>query len=474
MGVETEYGLVMRNTSGATDLSPDEVARYLFQPVIAAHGSSNIFEENGSRLYLDVGSHPEWATVECDSLSQLLAYERAGDRIFNDLAKQAERTLASQDLPASIFLLKNNVDSAGNSYGCHENYLLGRETVLKSFGRQLLPLFITRQLICGSGMIRPAHGDNPAQFVLSQRADQVFEGVSSATTRSRPMINTRDEPHADSRHFRRMHVIVGDSNMAEPSFALKVGSALLVIEMLEAGFDIRPMEMEKPIQEIRNIAADPTGNTLLKLKDGGTISALEVQEELYQAAKRWITERDDSTGGTSNAEMHRVLNLWGRMLTALRTQDFSSVDTEIDWVIKRKLLLKYKERLNCAWDHPKLAQIDLLYHDIRPQRGLFSVLESRGEITRWITDAEIAAAETNPPATTRGFLRGQFIKRARQLGAPYTCDWSQLKVNRPEPTTAELKDPFATSSAEYDKIMTYLADNAPSYSHNLAANTETE
>ena len=240
MGVETEFG-VTAYRDGKTVLTPEEVARYLFRPVVSKHRSSNIFTQNASRLYLDVGSHPEFATAECDSVSQLLAYDKSGEYLYSQLAEQAVEALAADRIAADVFLFKNNVDSMGNSYGTHENYLISRELVFKSFGKQLLPFLVTRQLICGAGMIKKG------EFVISQRADQVWEGVSSATTRTRPIINTRDEPHGDSRRFRRMHVIVGDSNMSEPTFALKVGSTLLVIEMLEAGFELDDVELDNPI-----------------------------------------------------------------------------------------------------------------------------------------------------------------------------------------------------------------------------------
>lgn len=473
MGIETEYGLTMRpaptgEAAPTPAPDPEDIARILFQPIVRALGTSNVFTANGSRAYLDVGAHPEYATVECDSLSQLLSYERAGDLLFDSLARTAERALEESGTPGSIYLLKNNVDSVGNSYGCHENYLLGRSTALKSFGRRLLPFLVTRQLICGAGMVKPATAERPARFVISQRAEQVFEGVSSATTRSRPIINTRDEPHADSHRFRRMHVIVGDSNMAEPTFALKVGATQLVIEMLEAGFLAEPMELHRPIDRIRQIAEDPTGSTLLDRAAGGTITALEVQEELYDAATRWLPHRP-AKEGTPNGEMARVVDLWGRMLEALRSQNFSAVDTEIDWVIKKKLLDGYRERLGGGWEHPRLAQIDLLYHDIRPGRGLYSVLLERGVVHRWIDDQQINQALHNPPETTRGYLRGSFVTRSRQLGAPNLVDWSQLKVNRPEPQLADLVDPFATQDPEFDRLMEYMSTHRDFYEGPITA-----
>lgn len=447
MGVETEFGVAAYDGARQV-LTPEEVARYLFRPVVAKHRSSNVFTQNASRLYLDVGSHPEYATAECDSLSQLLAYDKAGERIFHRLSQQCDEALRADGFSGTTYLFKNNVDSRGNSYGAHENYLVSRELALKSFGEQLLPFLVTRQLICGAGKI--ADG----RYVISQRADQVWEGVSSATTRTRPIINTRDEPHADSHRFRRMHVIVGDSNMSEPTFALKVGSMLLVIEMLEAGFDLPDMELADPIAHIRDIAEDPTGSTELTLASGGTITALEVQHNTLEAAKRWLLQRPDD--GTPNAEMSRVVDLWDRVLEAIASQDFSAVDTEIDWVIKRKLLTRFKDRLGCNWDHPKLAQIDLTYHDISPERGVFYMLERKGLAKRWIDDAAVERAADHPPETTRAAIRGEFLRTVREAELSHNVDWVHMKVNRPEPRTVELPDPFAHADEDATALIRWV------------------
>ena len=448
MGVETEFG-VTAVRDGKAVLTPEEISRDLFRPVVAAHRSSNIFTENASRLYLDVGSHPEYATAECDSVTQLLNYDKAGELLYSRLATEAEQALADDRVGGNVFLFKNNVDSKGNSYGTHENYLISRELALKSFGTQLLPFMITRQLICGAGMVKKG------RFVISQRADQVWEGVSSATTRTRPIINTRDEPHGDSHRFRRMHVIVGDSNMSEPSFALKIGSTLLVIEMLEAGFDLPDFTLDNAIEHIREIATDPTGQTPLRLKEGGTVTALEVQQATLAAAKRWLESRPDE--GTPNQEMARVVDLWSRTLDAIASQDFSGVDTEIDWVIKRKLLTQFKDKLGADWDHPKLAQIDLTYHDINPNRGLFYLLQRKGLAKRWTDDESIAEAAAQPPQTTRAALRGRFLAAARAAGVDDNVDWVHLTTNRPEPRTLELLDPFASTDPRVDEFIDYIA-----------------
>lgn len=452
MGIETEYGITATVPTGKTAMTPDEIARELFRPLVAEFSSSNVFTPNASRLYLDVGSHPEFATAECDSLSQLLAYERAGDQILDKLAVRTEQALAAQGFPAKVFLFKNNVDSAGNSYGCHENYLVGRGLVLREIGRKLLPFMVTRQLICGAGMLTPQ-----GEFMLSQRADQVWEGVSSATTRSRPIINTRDEPHGDSNRFRRMHVIVGDSSMAEPTFALKVGSTLLMLEMVEAGFDLPNLELVDPIVQLRHVARDLSGRVELPLAAGGTITALGIQQALHARAGQWLAQRPDE--GTPTEELSRVHELWGRVLDGIAARDLDAISRDVDWAIKYDLLSRYRDRVGGNWSHPKLAQVALTYHDIRPGRGLYPVLLTRGLVNRWITKDAIAAAVNAAPPTTRAALRGEFLRHARQLGANVTVDWTRLKVNRPEPRVEEFSDPFVSADARCDALIEYMGVN---------------
>ncbi|WP_051866819.1 Pup--protein ligase [Corynebacterium atypicum] len=454
MGLETEYGLTAV-ADGRRALGPGELARYLFRPVVEKYASSNVFIPNGARLYLDVGAHPEYATAECDVLSQLVAQQSAGDRILDEMARAAEEALNKDGIAGAVYLLKNNVDSVGNSYGCHENYLVGREAVLKSLGRRLMAFLVTRQLVCGAGRIVPTRGGTPAQFVLSQRADQVLESVSSATTRSRPVINTRDEPHADSHRFRRMHVIVGDSNMAEPSTALKVGSMLLLLEMIEAGFELPDVELERPVVQGRDIARDLTGTRQLQGADGTTTCALDVQRGYADAAALWLEVRPENTGGTSTEEMARVVELWQRVLGAIAEEDFAAIAGEIDWAAKLKLIKAFDQRLGAGGDlsHPKLGQLDLAYHDIRAGRGLAGVLESRGRLSRWVSDVAVERARTSPPRTTRAHARGAFLARAERAGAAVAADWSHVKVNRPEPQTWSLDDPFVAEPAELAEML---------------------
>ena len=229
-GIENEYGVTC-TLRGQRRLSPDEVARYLFRKVVSWGRSSNVFLGNGSRLYLDVGSHPEYATPECDSAHDLVVHDKAGERIVERLLGDAEERLAEEGIRGDVFLFKNNTDSAGNSYGCHENYLTSRRDDLSDYAEVLIPFLVSRQIYAGAGkVLQTARG---AMYCISQRAEHIWEGVSSATTRSRPIINTRDEPHADAERFRRLHVIVGDSNMSEYTTFLKVGTCALMLRMLE-------------------------------------------------------------------------------------------------------------------------------------------------------------------------------------------------------------------------------------------------
>ncbi|WP_295626021.1 Pup--protein ligase [uncultured Corynebacterium sp.] len=461
-GIETEFGITC-TLDGERRLGPDEIARFMFRPVIEEFGATNIFTANAGRLYLDVGSHPEFATAECDSVSQLVAHDRAGERLLDELAAKAEAGLVGEDIGGKVFLFKNNVDSAGNSYGCHENYLVGRSMGLKALSKLLLPFLVTRQLLCGAGKIaRPYPGspyeDEPEQYCFSQRADHVWDGVSSATTRSRPIINTRDEPHADSTRFRRLHVIVGDSNMSETTTALKVGSTQLVLEMIEAGVELPDFEVANEIKAIRLVSRDMTGTAPIPLRAGAQrteASALQIQRAYLDAATAWLDRRDDSDGGTPTAELARLVELWGRVLDAVESGDWSTIDRDIDWAIKWSLLRRYMDRgLDIA--DPKLAQIDLAYHDIRPGRGIFRTLETRGAVSRWITDAEVTEAMAAPPATTRATLRGRFLAAARAVGATTVVDWTHLKVSGDDPRMVVVDDPFATADPRVDELVAHL------------------
>ncbi|MBT0568116.1 Pup--protein ligase [Williamsia sp. CHRR-6] len=444
MGIETEFGVTC-TFHGHRRLSPDEVARYLFRRVVSWGRSSNVFLQNGARLYLDVGSHPEYATAECDSLVQLIEHDRAGELVLEELLIDAERRLADEGIGGDIYLFKNNTDSAGNSYGCHENYLVVRAGEFSRISDVLLPFLVTRQLICGAGKVLQT--PKAATYCLSQRAEHIWEGVSSATTRSRPIINTRDEPHADAEKYRRLHVIVGDSNMAETTTLLKVGSAALVLEMIEAGVPFKDFALDNPIRAIREVSHDTTGRRPVRLAGGRQASALDIQREYHSRAVEHLRNR------RPDPEMDRVVDLWGRMLDAVETQDYSSVDTEIDWVIKRKLFDRYVEKYSMDLSDPKIAQLDLAYHDIKRGRGVFDVLSRKGLVARVTTDEKIKAAVDEPPQTTRAKLRGDFIAAAQKAGRDFTVDWVHLKLNDQAQRTVLCKDPFRNVDERVDRLI---------------------
>jgi proteasome accessory factor A len=446
-GIETEFGVTC-TFHGQRRLSPDEVARYLFRRVVSWGRSSNVFLRNGSRLYLDVGSHPEYATAECDDLSQLVTHDKAGERILEDLLVDAERRLADEGIGGDIFLFKNNTDSAGNSYGCHENYLVARAGEFSRIADVLLPFLVTRQLVCGAGKVLQT--PRGAVYCLSQRAEHIWEGVSSATTRSRPIINTRDEPHADAERYRRLHVIVGDSNMSEVTTLLKVGTANLVLEMVEEGVAFRDFTLDNPIRAIREISHDLTGRRGVRLAGGREASALDIQREYYLRAVDHIARRG------SDPLTDRVMELWDRTLGAVERQDLSLIDREIDWAIKHRLVERYRTKHRMELSNPRIAQLDLAYHDIRRGRGLFDLLQRKALVDRVTDDGEIEAAKDTPPATTRAKLRGDFIAAAQAAGRDFTVDWVHLKLNDQAQRTVLCKDPFRAVDERVERLIASL------------------
>ncbi|MFD3516507.1 Pup--protein ligase [Streptomyces sp. NPDC058657] len=444
-GLENEYGVTC-TFRGQRRLSPDEVARYLFRRVVSWGRSSNVFLRNGARLYLDVGSHPEYATPECDNLTELVTHDKAGERILEGLLVDAERRLHEEGIAGDVYLFKNNTDSAGNSYGCHENFLVARHGEFSRLADILIPFLVTRQLICGAGKVLQT--PRGAVYCVSQRAEHIWEGVSSATTRSRPIINTRDEPHADAERYRRLHVIVGDSNMSETTMLLKVGATDLVLRMIEAGTVMRDLTLENPIRAIREVSHDITGQRKVRLASGREASALEVQREYYEKAVDFVDRR-----GIREGNVAKVLELWGRTLDAIEAEDLDRIGTEIDWVMKYKLIERYREKHNMTMSNPRVAQIDLAYHDIHRRRGLYYLLERKGQAARICNDLKIFEAKSVPPQTTRARLRGDFIRRAQEQRRDFTVDWVHLKLNDQAQRTVLCKDPFRSVDDRVEKLI---------------------
>jgi len=444
-GIETEVGIAVDADPGL-NLGPEEVARAMFRPVVTWGRSSNVFLPNGARLYLDVGSHPEYATGECDQLHQIVVHDRAGDRILQGMAEKAEETLTEPGKEVAIHLFKNNLDSAGNSFGCHENFLVRRDISLQRYTDTLIPFFVSRTLLTGSGGITT--DDDGARFVLSPRAFHVWESVSSSTTRSRPMINSRDEPHADPELYRRLHVIVGDSSRAEPTVLLKLGTTDLVLRMIEAGVQFGDVRLEKPTVALRQVSNDLHGTQPLRLTSGRTTTALELQERFAEKARAFVTKE----GGSF--EDLQVLDLWERAVRAIANDDLDPVSTELDWVIKHRLLERYRERTGAQWSDARLARLDLAYHDLSEERGIFERLEQSGAVMRLTTEAEVLRALVEPPQTTRAKLRGDFVRSAQERGLEYTVDWVHLRLNAPPTRTVACRDPFA---AHDERVATLFA-----------------
>ncbi len=446
-GLENEYGVTC-TLRGQRRLSPDEVARYLFRRVVSWGRSSNVFLGNGARLYLDVGSHPEYATPECDSLYDLVAHDKAGERILEGLVYSAEARMHEEGIRGDVYLFKNNTDSAGNSYGCHENYLTTRSDELNRFSEVLIPFLVSRQIYAGAGkVLQTARGPI---YSIAQRAEHIWEGVSSATTRSRPIINSRDEPHADAERFRRLHVIVGDSNMSEYTNFLKVGAMSLMLKMLEdPGVVLRDMSIENPIRAIRDISHDPTCTRKVRLNNGRELSALEIQSEYLEKAIRFAT-----TNPLSEAEA-KALEMWEYVLTKI-ADDPLSLGREIDWVIKYNLIDAYMNKNGYSLNHPAVSLIDLQYHDVSRERGVFYRLNRRDLVERMVGDETIDKAMEFAPTTTRARLRGEFIKKANEKRRDFTVDWVHLKLNDQAQRTVLLKDPFRSEDERVDKLLESL------------------
>jgi len=446
-GIENEYGVTC-TLRGQRRLSPDEVSRYLFRKVVSWGRSSNVFLENGARLYLDVGSHPEYATPECDSIYDCVVHDKAGERILEKLMEGAEQRLRDEGIRGTIFLFKNNTDSAGNSYGCHENYLTSRSNDNGDYRDVLIPFLVTRQIFTGAGhVLQTARGPI---FAIAQRAEHIWEGTSSATTRSRPIINTRDEPHADAEKYRRLHIIVGDSNMSEYTTFLKIGSTACMLRMMEdKSFSLRDLTLENPIRAIRDISHDITCRRKVRLASGRELSALDVQREYLDRAMKYA-----DTKGFSNLEQ-RALEMWEHCVSTIEN-DPLKLATEVDWVIKHNLIESFRSRHALDLDDARVALLDLQYHDIRRDRGIFYRLQTRGLVDRICAEADVEAAISEPPQTTRAKLRGDFIKQAKLRKRDYTVDWVHLKLNDQAQRTVICKDPFKSRDERVEKLIASL------------------
>lgn len=456
-GIETEYGISV--TGADRDPDPGTVAMIMFRPVVAASRSTNTYTRNGSRLYLDVGSHPEYATAEARRPIDAVRLDAAGERTMHRLALHAQELLREQYGPrTTVHLYKNNEDSAGHSFGCHENYLVRRDISLQLLGAQLIPFLVTRQLYTGAGT-----WSADGQFQLSQRADFLDDAISASTTRSRPMINTRDEPHADSDMYRRLHVILGDSNRSQIATWMKLTTTHLVLCMLEYcthhGLDtgLAGMELADPGKAIKTVSHDMHGTAVLDMADGTRKCALEIQGTYLRLADRFVREHGDEIA-LNIADAPECLELWGKALDAVHFSDITELATWVDWAAKYRFVQSMRLR------HPDLTtarirQFDLDYHDVA-NGHIFDSLVAHGQMHTMLTDAEVKAADVTPPADTRAALRGAFVAAAQGApGCTWSADWTHVSASVPDakPREAELLDPFDSQPSEdYRKVMELL------------------
>jgi len=355
---------------------------------------------NGARYYVD-HAHPEYSCPEVTNARDVVIHEKAGERIL-ELARRE----ASSLLPAGqkLLIYKNNSDRKGNSYGCHENYLMDRRTPFKHVIEHMIPFFATRQIFCGAGKVGAENGTEACEYQISQRADFFEVEVSLDTMVKRPIINTRDEPHADRDEYRRLHVIVGDSNLSEYTIYLRNGVTALVIDMLQDGALTKKLSLRNPVKAIRSVSRDLTCRKPLQLENGRMLSPIEIQKEFLELALAYTSNR------TLDAVTRDVLRKWASVLEGLE-RDPMDLSREIDWVIKRTMIEGFMERKGLLWDSPEVRLLDLQYHDVRLEKGLYFLLERQGKVERVVTDEEIFRAIHHPPEDTRAYFRGECLRR---------------------------------------------------------------
>jgi proteasome accessory factor PafA2 len=383
-------------------------------------GLANVILTNGARLYVD-HAHPEYSTPECTNPRDVVLWDKAGEQVMLDAARFASALPGA----APLLLYKNNTDNKGASYGAHENYLMRRSTPFSDIVRHLTPFFVSRQVVCGAGRVGIGQDGREHGFQVSQRADYFEVEVGLETTLKRPIINTRDEPHADPEKYRRLHVIIGDANLSETSIYLKVGTAALVLAMIEDKFIGRDLGVEQPVRSLRAVSHDPSLKHLLTLHDGRTLTAVQLQMEYLELAKKYV---EDRYGSDVDAQTADVLIRWESVLDRLETDPMLCA-RELDWVAKLKLLEQYRDRDGLEWDDAKLHLIDLQYSDLRPDKGLYHRLVRLGRIDRMLGDAEVAAAMHHPPGDTRAYFRGRCIEKyAAQIAA---ASWDSVIFDLP-------------------------------------------
>lgn len=480
VGTETEYGIA---GTGAADFNPVLASSQLiatfagalrrirwdyeqesplrdargFEPVQVREpaeedvGLANVILPNGARYYVD-HAHPEYSTPECASARELVVHDKAGERI---LERSLEEFHAVMPEGYHLQIYKNNSDGKGNSYGTHENYLVDRATPFSSIVRDLTPFFVTRQVFTGAGKLgaeAPWDERGRHRYQLSQRADFFEAEVGLETTLKRPIINTRDEPHADPEKYRRLHVIVGDANLCEVATFLKVGTTALVLKMIEDEY-LPDLSLANPVAALHEVSRDITCTREIALADGRRMTAVQVQWEYLERAAKYVEQEDPSP------ENEEIVRRWEEVLTGLET-DPLSLHRQLDWVAKYRLLEAYRERDGLEWSDPKLRLIDLQYHDVRRDRGLYHRLVAAGKVERLVTDAEIERAVLEPPEDTRAFFRGRCIERFREHIAAASWDSIIFDVGREALQRVPMREPLRGTRRHVAELLERARDPA--------------
>ena len=473
MGTEIEYGITVRNDRDFDPISScvllvnayreDHAGTILWDydqenPLADARGfqvdgekytpnqQENIARNktlvNGARYYVD-HAHPEYSCPEVTDARSLVVHEKAGERIL-----ELSRREANSLLPAGTQMLiyKNNSDRKGNSYGCHENYLMDRRTSFKQIVEHLMPFFVSRQVYTGAGKVGSENRAHPCQYQLSQRADFFETEVTLDTMVKRPIINTRDEPHADREKYRRLHVIVGDSNMSEYTIFLRNGVTALVLSMIEDGAISRDLSLRDPVRSIKDVSHDPACRKELELQSGKRMTAVQLQREYLEMALKYTSTR------TVDEDTRQVLVRWGHVLDGLGREP-RDLGRELDWVIKLQLIESFMDRKGLDWESPQAQLLDLQYNDLRPGNGLYYLLERQGKVERIVTDEEITRAMTNPPEDTRAYFRGQCLRRYG--GEVFGVNWDSISFGiGDEPIKRVLMaEPLKGSRAHVEELL---------------------
>jgi len=366
-------------------------------------GLANVILTNGARLYVD-HAHPEYSTPEVTNPRDAVLWDKAGERIMAEASRRAAQTVPGQP---PIQLYKNNTDNKGQSYGSHENYLMSRATPFADIVRHLTPFFVSRQVVAGQGRVGIGQDGRGEGFQLSQRADFFEVEVGLETTLKRPIINTRDEPHADAERYRRLHVIIGDANLSETSTYLKLGTTSLVLAMIEDKFLTVDLSVEEPVSSLRAVSHDPSLRHVLTLRSGRTLTAVQLQMEYLEQARKYV---EDRFGDDVDAQTADVLDRWESVLTRLE-QDPMLCARELDWVAKLRLLEGYRTRDGLGWGSSRLQLVDLQYSDVRPEKGLYARLVARGAMERLVSEDEVLSAVEHAPEDTRAYFRGECLRR---------------------------------------------------------------